>query len=606
MSQNEIKNEMNNDNVTQENIEKTSSIIKGINAVVIPNIDETETKANIEETNFNKNEPQYENNQSNFEQLNDKNINNENYNKVNNENNINNNKNDYNQYNNNNENNFNQFNQPNYEIDNNIPSQKDNETVNIISNNNNTNNNIYNPNSNSNTNPNPNSVYNYNINEPSNISNIDQNQNQNNPSETMHSPPQMFSPKNPSKKRNSYDKKSSKNSMRDLAFRFPIQESFSKVDIPFSFQQNLDDPNKDSHFHSYIRITGTPTLYMDISDDHKIDKLNMVSKIDSLKNMNKELEKKLKGIDDNIMKFKDDNSLLNKEIEKTKNEILARNNEINKLKQTIQQLNQGNNKYDNDIKLKLQEKNNSYIKLKEMYDKIKSEFDTNKLDENKKKEYLLKIKEETNKIQKEYQNNFKYYSNKLMNNNIYPDEYIKQCLQKDLIDFNNYIGARIQMISPKVKELINYIQNAVDASIGKDYEVKLYGSHATGLCLPWSDIDVVLCKRNGEDIDTNLYMTLHDLYIYLKEKNNFKDIKHIGTTTVPLIKIKTKENIGIQSVDISLQDKSHYGIKCVSLVLSFKEEYEVFLPMILALKNILKQANLNDPYKVRNILNIII
>ena len=604
MSQNEIKNEMNNDNVTQENIEKTSSIIKGINAVVIPNIDETETKANIEETNFNKNEPQYENNQSNFEQLNDKNINNENYNKINNENNINNNKNDYNQYNNNNENNFNQFNQPNYEIDNNIPSQKDNETVNIISNNNNTNNNIYNPNSNSNTNPN--SVYNYNINEPSNISNIDQNQNQNNPSETMHSPPQMFSPKNPSKKRNSYDKKSSKNSMRDLAFRFPIQESFSKVDIPFSFQQNLDDPNKDSHFHSYIRITGTPTLYMDISDDHKIDKLNMVSKIDSLKNMNKELEKKLKGIDDNIMKFKEDNSLLNKEIEKTKNEILTRNNEINKLKQTIQQLNQGNNKYDNDIKLKLQEKNNSYIKLKEMYDKIKSEFDTNKLDENKKKEYLLKIKEETNKIQKEYQNNFKYYSNKLMNNNIYPDEYIKQCLQKDLIDFNNYIGARIQMISPKVKELINYIQNAVDASIGKDYEVKLYGSHATGLCLPWSDIDVVLCKRNGEDIDTNLYMTLHDLYIYLKEKNNFKDIKHIGTTTVPLIKIKTKENIGIQSVDISLQDKSHYGIKCVSLVLSFKEEYEVFLPMILALKNILKQANLNDPYKVRNIFNIII
>ena len=51
-----------------------------------------------------------------------------------------------------------------------------------------------------------------------------------------------------------------------------------------------------------------------------------------------------------------------------------------------------------------------------------------------------------------------------------------------------------------------------------------------------------------------------------------------------------------------MQDKSHYGIKCVSLVLSFKEEYEVFLPMILALKNILKQANLNDPYKVSIIL----
>ena len=54
-------------------------------------------------------------------------------------------------------------------------------------------------------------------------------------------------------------------------------------------------------------------------------------------------------------------------------------------------------------------------------------------------------------------------------------------------------------------------------------------------------------------------------------------------------------------MDISLQDKTHYGIKCVSLVLGFKKEYEVLLPMILALKNILKNANLNDPYKVRKI-----
>ena len=160
---------------------------------------------------------------------------------------------------------------------------------------------------------------------------------------------------------------------------------------------------------------------------------------------------------------------------------------------------------------------------------------------------------------------------------------------------------KIQIISPKVKELINYIQNAVDESIGKEYEVRLYGSHATGLCLPWSDIDVVLCKKNGEGIENNSYLPLHDLFTYLQKKNDlFKSINYIGTTTVPLIKIKTKENIGIQSVDISLQDKTHYGIKCVSLVLSFKEEYEVLLPMILALKNILKQANLNDPYKVRN------
>ena len=583
MSQNEINNEI--DNNAQENIIKTSNIIKNINAVVIPNIEESSNKTITDETNFIKNEEFGENKNKTFYQSNDENINIENFNKINNENSINNYQNNYN-----NEivkeNNINQINHGIYEINNNQNLIQKNEME-------------------LNSNPIQNNINDPTINYTNiNNNNIDQIQPQINQPNPVPNPNLNFSlssssSKNPSKKRSSYDKKSNQKTMKDLAFKFPIKESLSKVEIPFSFQQNLDDPNNDSRFHSYITIKDTPRLYIDISDDQKIDEFKMPGKIDSLKNANKEKEDRLKTIDDNIMKFKEENNLLNKEIEKIKNEIIARNNEMNKLNQSIQQLTQGNNKYEADIKQKLQEKNNSYVKLKEIYDKIKSDIQTNKLDENTKKEYLLKIKEESNKIQKEYQNNFKYYSNKLMNNNIYPDEYIKQCLQKDLIDFNNYVGSRIQMISPKVKELINYIQKAVDASIGKDYEVKLYGSHATGLCLPWSDIDVVLCKKNGDDIDTNLYITLHELYLYLKEKNNFKDIKHIGTTTVPLIKIKTKENIGIQSVDISLQDKSHYGIKCVSLVLSFKEEYEVFLPMILALKNILKQANLNDPYKVR-------
>ena len=390
--------------------------------------------------------------------------------------------------------------------------------------------------------------------------------------------------------------------MKDFAFKFPLKQSFSKVEIPFAFQQNLDEPNNDSRFHSYITIKDTPKLYIDVSDDKKMDKFNLSSTIESLKEINQEQEKKLKVIDTNIMKLNNENDLLRGEIEKTKNELISRNNEINKLNQAINQVTKNNNKYEKDIKIEINEKDNSYIELKEHYDKIKNEVINKNLKENEKKECLIKIEEEINKIQKEYQNNIKYYNNKLLCNKVYSDEYIKKSLQKDLIDFTSYVTQRIHIISPKVKELINYIQNAVDASIGKEYEVRLYGSHATGLCLPWSDIDVVLCKKNGEGVENNSYLPLHELFTYLQKKNDlFKAINYIGTTTVPLIKIKTKENIGIQSVDISLQDKTHYGIKCVSLVLGFKKEYEVLLPMILALKNILKNANLNDPYKVRKI-----
>jgi hypothetical protein len=592
MSENEIKDN-NIENAKEKENDKTTNIINSINAIVIPNIEEISNKSTTDENyNFNKNEDLNNNNKTqmnnvNYNQINKfhnqvlPNNNNENFNH--NINNVNNNVNNSN----------NQINVNNFNINNNLNNDENN--------NNNVNNNNINLYSNQNKNnliSSNNNNINQNIN---NNNNINQNKNQNNYNQNYQIPLN----KSMNRKKSNAEKKSGQKGMKELAFKFPLRESFSKVEIPFAFQQNLDEPNNNSRFHSYITIKDTPKLYIDISDDKKMDKFKLTSTIESLKASNQEQEKKLKAIDTNIMKFNDENELLREEIEKIKKEIISRNNEVIKLKQAVQQINLNNSKYEKDMVQKINEKNNSYIELKDQYDNIKNEINNKDLNENEKKEYLSKIQEEINVIQKEYQNNFKYYTNKLINNNIYSDEYIKKSLQKDLIDFTSYVTQKIQIISPKVKELINYIQDAVDNSIGKEYEVRLYGSHATGLCLPWSDIDVVLCKKNGEGIENNSYLPLHELFTYLQKKSDFfKSINYIGTTTVPLIKIKTKENIGIQSVDISLQDKSHYGIKCVSLVLSFKEEYEVLLPMILALKNILKQANLNDPYKVSK--NIII
>jgi DNA polymerase sigma len=178
----------------------------------------------------------------------------------------------------------------------------------------------------------------------------------------------------------------------------------------------------------------------------------------------------------------------------------------------------------------------------------------------------------------------------------YKDKYIQLNLQRDLLDFQEYVKEKLKYINPKISELINLIQLSVNESIGKEYEVKLYGSHATNLCLPWSDLDVVICKR--DNTIGNSYTPLYDLFKNLQDKNYFKTINYIGATTVPLIKIKTNGNFGVASVDISLQDNNHYGIQCVSLVNFLIQKYPVLTPMVLALKHILKQANLNDPYKV--------
>lgn len=57
----------------------------------------------------------------------------------------------------------------------------------------------------------------------------------------------------------------------------------------------------------------------------------------------------------------------------------------------------------------------------------------------------------------------------------YNDAYIQQSLQ--------YVNVQIKKVKPKITELIDLFQKAVNELIGNEYEVKLYGSHATNLCL---------------------------------------------------------------------------------------------------------------------------
>jgi non-canonical poly(A) RNA polymerase PAPD5/7 len=144
-------------------------------------------------------------------------------------------------------------------------------------------------------------------------------------------------------------------------------------------------------------------------------------------------------------------------------------------------------------------------------------------------------------------------------------------------------------------ELLKMVQAAVNESI-PDYEIKLYGSHATNLCLPWSDLDMVLVNKRTQY--SSNYGALQSLYLTLYDKPWKKSIKLIDSAVIPIIKITASDEYNSMQMDISLQDGKHYGLKCVELVKSFMNEYEALEPLIFALKNLLKNANLNDPYTV--------
>ena len=121
--------------------------------------------------------------------------------------------------------------------------------------------------------------------------------------------------------------------------------------------------------------------------------------------------------------------------------------------------------------------------------------------------------------------------------------------------------------------------------------IEVYGSHATKLSLPWSDIDLVL--KPGED-QTN--QALEELYNELGKHDWVKEKKLIMTASVPVAKLECEIEGQDIKVDITFQDGNHLGKECVSLVqkyLSMKPHIE---PLLIVLKQLLKIYKLNDTY----------
>ena len=192
-----------------------------------------------------------------------------------------------------------------------------------------------------------------------------------------------------------------------------------------------------------------------------------------------------------------------------------------------------------------------------------------------------------------YNYNFEHIQDKEKNN------YIINCLSKDISEFESFVTMQIKSSSNIFQDLLKNVEKAVNECI-PDYQVHLYGSHATNLCLPWSDLDVVLIPKNLNMIynkSENNRSLLSKLYENLKSQKWVKDILYISNASIPIIKIYS---IGIYNnipIDISIQEETHFGLKCVELVKQYMNQYESLKPLVLSIKNILKRANLNDPYK---------
>ena len=229
---------------------------------------------------------------------------------------------------------------------------------------------------------------------------------------------------------------------------------------------------------------------------------------------------------------------------------------------------------------------------------------------------MLEEELHTIKTQKKELSYEKYLENKfnsLLNEQIINQEIIKANLNKDIIDYQKFVIKHIENYEEINKKIIEKIQNNIN-KINRNYKAKIYGSRATNLCLMWSDIDIVICneKRNikkKEEINKEEEMELEEYkeeinYDFLEELSKIlnydtsfvENIKYLNKAKVPIIKIKTTKEFGNIMIDITLQTKDHFGLKCVNLVKKLKKEYDTLEILLFPLKTMLKFSELNDPY----------
>lgn len=188
-----------------------------------------------------------------------------------------------------------------------------------------------------------------------------------------------------------------------------------------------------------------------------------------------------------------------------------------------------------------------------------------------------------------------------MNNRKSPsqDPTTLKCLEKGIQEFYSQNQKTIKEIKQSVNLIYELLQENI-SEVLSDYKVGMFGSHATKLCLSWSDLDIVLfkdCNYNSKEASLERLNCLKKVNSELSNKSWIKSSKLIETASIPIIKLVSSDDLSNIKIDITIQDSRHCGLRCVDLINSYTEDYSSIEYLIIVLKQILKEADLNDPYK---------
>eukprot|EP01130_Rhizamoeba_saxonica_P002001 TRINITY_DN11812_c0_g1_i1.p1 TRINITY_DN11812_c0_g1~~TRINITY_DN11812_c0_g1_i1.p1 ORF type:complete len:393 (-),score=62.35 TRINITY_DN11812_c0_g1_i1:106-1257(-) len=139
-----------------------------------------------------------------------------------------------------------------------------------------------------------------------------------------------------------------------------------------------------------------------------------------------------------------------------------------------------------------------------------------------------------------------------------------------------------QDIITRIKELV--------AKIFPHATVKIYGSYETDLCIPYSDVDIVIFGATKDE--TERTSSLFTLYNEIERSGMTSFIQIITHTKVPIIKFVDSKSGS--RVDVTLDCES--GAENTKMIKRYLAEYPLLRPITLVIKYYLAQRYLNETW----------
>ncbi|VEU35781.1 unnamed protein product [Pseudo-nitzschia multistriata] len=181
---------------------------------------------------------------------------------------------------------------------------------------------------------------------------------------------------------------------------------------------------------------------------------------------------------------------------------------------------------------------------------------------------------------------------------------------KDILQFVHVTNLKMRKLDGRRKLAVERFSRLVN-TIWPRAQVKLYGSYISGLCLPSSDLDFVVCLPAVHKKDLALAPGVLEGRNAINETSQKllarelkgeswidpRSIKVIERTAIPVIKVSTKDTRArMIKLDISFDGPEHHGLEANRMVSQTLEELPLLRPLMLVLKQLLSHRGLLTAY----------